>query len=117
VLLDAQLILFVLLDLLDITENKQTMKAIWNNQTLAESNDIIIVDDNHYFPMSSLNINFFNASVTQRNCPLKGDASYYSITVNGKDNIDAAWYYPCPKSAAKQISNRIAFRKDVVISD
>ncbi len=94
-----------------------TLKAIWNNQLLAESDDIIIVEDNHYFPMSSLNMTYFNASLTQSHCPWKGDASYYSIVVDDKENIDAAWYYSSPKAAAKQIRNRIAFWKGVTITE
>ncbi len=89
------------------------MKAVWKEQLLAESNDIIILENNHYFPMSSLNMTYFNASVTQTSCPWKGEASYYSIIVGDKENLDAAWYYPAPKYAAKQITNRIAFWKGV----
>ncbi len=93
------------------------MKAIWNNQLLAESDDTIILEDNHYFPMSSLNMAYFNASITQSHCPWKGDANYYSIVVDGKENLDAAWYYPSPKAAAKQISGRIAFWKGVMVTE
>jgi len=91
------------------------MKAIWNDQILAESDDTIVIENNHYFPMSSLNMDFFNASDTQSFCPWKGNASYYSIIVNEEENIDAAWYYPSPKEAAKEITNRIAFWKGVNI--
>jgi len=91
------------------------MKAIWNDQLLAESEDTVIIENNHYFPMASLDMSFFNASDTQSTCPWKGQASYYSLIVNGKENIDAAWYYPSPKTAAKQLTDRIAFWKGVEI--
>ncbi|VAX01134.1 hypothetical protein MNBD_GAMMA22-2558 [hydrothermal vent metagenome] len=93
------------------------MKAIWNDQLLAESDDTVIVEDNHYFPMSSLNMSYFNASLTQSHCPWKGDANYYSIVVDGEENLDAAWYYPAPKKAAKNITDRIAFWKGVIITE
>ncbi len=91
------------------------MKAVWKKRFLAVGNDIIVLDNNHYFPMSSLDITCFNASVSQTICPWKGEASYYSIIVDGEENLDAAWYYPAPKTAAKQITNRIAFWKGVEI--
>jgi len=91
------------------------MKAIWNNQTLAESDDTVEVEGNHYFPASSINTTLFKSSATTTQCPWKGDASYYSIVVNGEENRDAAWYYPSPKDAAKTIKGRIAFWKGVEI--
>lgn len=91
------------------------MKAIWNNQLLAESDDTVVVENNHYFPESSLHKEFFRPSVTTTHCPWKGEASYYSIVVHGEENRDAAWYYPEPKEAAKQIKNRVAFWKGVEV--
>ena len=85
------------------------MKAIWENQILADSNETIIIENNHYFPPSSLNTQFFKKSNTTTVCPWKGTASYYNILVNNKENIDAAWYYPSPKEAASEIINHVAF--------
>lgn len=91
------------------------MKAIWNNQILAESDETVVVENNHYFPASSLNMNFFVPGDTTTHCPWKGDASYYSIVVNGEENTDSAWYYPAPKQAAKEIKDHMAFWNDVEI--
>lgn len=93
------------------------MKAIWNGQVLAESDDTIVVEDNHYFPVSSLAIEFFVDSQYKTLCPWKGEASYSSIVVGGKENQDAAWYYPAPKNAAKEIKDRVAFWKGVEVID
>ena len=89
------------------------MKAIWNNQILAESNDTIVIEGNHYFPPQSINKTFFKPSNTHTHCPWKGEASYYNLEVNGKINQDAAWYYPVTKEAAKPIEGYIAFWKGV----
>jgi len=85
------------------------MKAIWNNVVLAESEDIVTVDGNAYFPMESINKEYFKESNNQTLCPWKGRASYMSVTVNGKTNTDCAWYYPKPSFLAKKIKDRIAF--------
>ena len=85
------------------------MKAIWNNAVLAESEDIVTVDGNAYFPMESINKEYFKESNNQTLCPWKGRASYMSVTVNGKTNTDCAWYYPKPSFLAKKIKDRIAF--------
>lgn len=85
------------------------MKAIWNNTVLAESNDIVTVEGNAYFPMESIKKEFFQKSNTQTLCPWKGSASYLSVTVNGKTNADCAWYYPKPSLLAKKIKGRVAF--------
>ncbi len=91
------------------------MRAIWNKQILAESNETIIVENNHYFPSSTLKMEYFVASDKTSHCPWKGDANYYSISVNGKENKDAAWYYLTPKEEAKEIENRVAFWNGVEI--
>ena len=93
------------------------MKAIWNGQVLAESDDTVVVEGNHYFPVSSLAMDFFIESDTTTHCPWKGDASYYSIVVAGEENTDAAWYYASPKDAASHIKDRVAFWKGVQIAE
>ncbi|WP_080240533.1 DUF427 domain-containing protein [Spirosoma rigui] len=92
------------------------MKAIWNNQTIAESDDTVVVENNHYFPLSSVKADYLIDSATHSTCPWKGQASYYSLSVDGKTNPDAAWYYPDPKPAASQIKDRVAFWKGVQIT-
>jgi uncharacterized protein (DUF427 family) len=91
------------------------MKAIWNGQTIAESNNTVVVENNHYFPAESVKQEFLRPSSTHSTCPWKGEASYHSLEVDGKMNADAAWYYPAPKDAAKNITGRIAFWKGVKI--
>jgi uncharacterized protein (DUF427 family) len=93
------------------------MKAIYNGQVLAESEDTIVIENNHYFPESALNKSYFKASTKQTTCPWKGLASYYTLEVDGKTNTDAAWYYPEPKDAAKEIKGYVAFWKGVEIVD
>jgi uncharacterized protein (DUF427 family) len=91
------------------------MKATWNGAVLAESDDTVVVENNHYFPQSSLRREHFQASSTHTTCGWKGIASYYDVAVNGQVNKDAAWYYPEPKEAAKSILGRVAFWKGVTI--
>lgn len=91
------------------------MKAIWNGELIAESEDTVVVEGNHYFPPDAIKREFFKDSDTQTHCPWKGDASYLSLSVNGKENRDAAWYYPEPKDAAKVIKGRVAFWKGVEV--
>jgi len=91
------------------------MKAIWNNQIIAESENTTVVEGNHYFPPSSIDKNFLNISDTHTICGRKGEASYFTIAVNGQINIDAAWYYPIPKDNVKHIANYVAFWKGVEI--
>ncbi|NNC84927.1 MAG: DUF427 domain-containing protein [Bacteroidia bacterium] len=90
-------------------------KATWNNVVLAESDATIEVEGNQYFPPSSVNMQYFNKSETHTHCPWKGEASYYSLAVNGDENPDAAWYYPEAKHAAKDIENYVAFWKGVEV--
>lgn len=91
------------------------MKAIWNDIVLAESEDIVSVDGNPYFPMDSIKKEYFKESDSQTLCPWKGKASYFSVTVNGKTNSDCAWYYPKPSFLAKKVKGRIAFWNGVEI--
>ena len=91
------------------------MKAFWNNELIAQSDDTIVVENNHYFPKNCLNTDFIRASQTHTSCPWKGQASYFDLIVNGKENKDAAWYYPNPKDAALNIKDHVAFWKGVQI--
>ncbi len=91
------------------------MKAIWNNTIIAESNDTVIVENNHYFPTSSLRREYVIDSDYQTTCPWKGLASYYSVVVDRQINENAAWYYPQPKAGAEAVTNRVAFWKGVQI--
>ena len=89
------------------------MKAIWNDTVIAESSETVVVEGNHYFPLESVKAEVLKPSSTQSTCPWKGVASYYSLEVGGKENKDAAWFYPQPKDAAKNITGRVAFWKGV----
>jgi uncharacterized protein (DUF427 family) len=91
------------------------MKATWNGAVLAESDETVVVEGNHYFPPDSLNKEFFENSDTHTICPWKGEASYYNVVVNGTVNKDAAWYYPEAKPAAEEIKNRVAFWRGVKV--
>lgn len=91
------------------------MKAIWNNTIIAESNETVIVEGNHYFPSTAIKSEYFQPSDTHTTCGWKGEASYYNVIVNGEVNKDAAWYYPQPKDAAKNIENHVAFWKGVKV--
>ena len=91
------------------------MKAIWKDVVLAESDDTIVVEDNHYFPPDSINREYLKEGATHTTCPWKGEASYYNLVVNDEVNKDAAWYYPEPKEAAKQIKDYVAFWKGVAV--
>jgi uncharacterized protein (DUF427 family) len=93
------------------------MKAIWNNQVIAESDNTVIVERNHYFPAESVRTEYLQPSNTQSTCPWKGLASYYTLSVDGQENKDAAWYYPAPKEAAENIKDHIAFWKGVQITE
>ncbi|MCU0450086.1 MAG: DUF427 domain-containing protein [Bernardetiaceae bacterium] len=91
------------------------MRALWNGQLLAQSDDTVVVEGNHYFPAESLQLAYFKASPTHTTCPWKGVASYYTLEVDGRQNPDAAWYYPDPKPAAAQIAGRVAFWRGVEV--
>ena len=91
------------------------MKATWNNAVVADSNDTVVVEGNHYFPRESVKQEYLQPSDTHTTCPWKGEASYYDVVVNGETNGDAAWYYPEPKPAAAEIKDRIAFWKGVSV--
>lgn len=93
------------------------MRAIWNNEVIAESDKTIVVENNHYFPESSVRKDALVLSTMHTTCPWKGVASYYSILAGGKQNTDAAWFYPNPKPAADKIRNYIAFWKGVQIKE
>ncbi|MDQ3581813.1 MAG: DUF427 domain-containing protein [Pseudomonadota bacterium] len=89
------------------------MKAIWHDKVLAESDETIVIEGNHYFPAESVNREFFRHSNTHTTCPWKGEAGYYDIVVDEAVNHDAAWYYPEPKAAAEQIKDYVAFWRGV----
>ena len=91
------------------------MKAIWNGATIAESNETIVVEGNHYFPPDTVNKAFLQSSETHTVCGWKGTASYYNVVVNSEVNKDAAWFYPEAKEAAKNIENYVAFWKGVKV--
>jgi uncharacterized protein (DUF427 family) len=91
------------------------MKASWNGKVLAESDDIVTVEGNAYFPASSLNHDYVVASARTSVCPWKGTAQYYSLQVDGTSNPDAVWYYAEPKPAASEIKGRVAFWKGVKV--
>lgn len=91
------------------------MKAIWNGQVIAESDDTVVIENNHYFPPDSIRKEFYSSSNTHTTCPWKGLASYYSLEVDGQSNPDAAWYYPQTSHAAKPIEGYVAFWKGVQV--
>ena len=89
------------------------MKAIWKDTVIAQSDDTVLVEGNHYFPEASLNRAYVTFSNHKSMCPWKGQASYYSLIVDGEMNLDAVWYYPAPKPEAQHIKGRVAFWKGV----
>ena len=91
-------------------------QATWQGVVLAQSDETIEIEGNHYFPPDSVDRQYLEDSATHSTCPWKGEASYYTIIVNGNKNPDAAWYYPAPKEAAAQIKGYVAFWKGVAIS-
>ena len=91
------------------------MKAIWQGTVIAESEETIIIEGNHYFPPSSLHKEYLIETATHSACFWKGTASYYTIKVGDKENVDAAWYYPQPLEKAQHIKNYVAFWKGVEV--
>lgn len=92
------------------------MKAVWQGTVLAESDDTVVVEGNHYFPRESLREEHFSDSAQTSVCPWKGTASYLDISVGDERNDGAAWYYPEPKDAAAEIKGRVAFWKGVQVT-
>lgn len=90
--------------------------ATWNGTVLAQSDDTVVVEGNHYFPRASVRADLLRPSATTSVCPWKGTASYQSIEVEGQVNADAVWFYPTPKDAAREITDRVAFWKGVQIA-
>jgi uncharacterized protein (DUF427 family) len=90
-------------------------RATWNGAVIAESDKTVIVEGNHYFPLDSVHTEFLTPSDMHTKCPWKGTASYYTIAVNDDRNPDAAWYYPEPLAAAKEIKDHVAFWKGVLV--
>jgi uncharacterized protein (DUF427 family) len=90
--------------------------ARWNNTVIAQSDDTVVVEGNHYFPRDCVNADFLQDSDKTSVCGWKGTAHYHSLIVDGKTNADAAWYYPEPKDAAREITDRLAFWKGVEVS-
>lgn len=93
------------------------MRATWKGVTLAESDATVVVEGNHYFPPDTVNRSVMRDSATHTVCPWKGTASYLTVVVDGEENRDAAWYYPEPKDAAKQITGHVAFWRGVTVSE
>ena len=91
------------------------MRATWKGEVLAESDETVVVEGNHYFPADSIKRERFRESETHTVCPWKGTASYYDVVVGGEVNKDAAWFYPEPKDAAREIKDRVAFWRGVKV--
>jgi len=91
------------------------MKASWNNQIIADSDDWIELEGNIYFPLSSVKRQYLVPSATTTVCPWKGIAHYYDVMAGDSTNKDAAWYYPSPSEAAKEIKDRVAFWRGVEV--
>jgi uncharacterized protein (DUF427 family) len=94
-----------------------TYQAVWNGAVLAETDDVVTVEGNLYFPASSLKQEYISDSATNTVCPWKGTASYYTVTVDGKENPDAVWYYPSPKPEAEHVRDRVAFWHGVAVNE
>lgn len=92
------------------------MKATWNGIVLAESDHTVVVEGNHYFPPASVNRAALVPSPHHTTCAWKGEASYYTVEAGGQRNENAAWYYPAPKDAARQIKDHVAFWKGVAVT-
>ncbi|MFC0098554.1 DUF427 domain-containing protein [Micromonospora marina] len=92
-------------------------KAVWNDLVVAESDDTVVVEGNHYFPRAALRDDLIRSSDTHTVCPWKGTASYYTLEHGGATSPDAVWYYPEPKPEAEMVRDRVAFWKDVRVVD
>lgn len=92
-----------------------TYRAVWNGAVLAESADTVVVEGNQYFPPADVRREYFRPSESHTTCHWKGLASYYDVVVDGKENKDAAWYYPQPSAAAENIKGRVAFWRGVKV--
>ena len=88
-------------------------KAVWNGQVIAESDQTVVVEGNHYFPPDSISLEFLRDSDDHTTCPWKGAASYYDVVVDGEISRGGAWFYPDPSRAAKKIKNHVAFWRGV----
>jgi len=93
------------------------MKAVWNGKVVAESDDTIVVEGNHYFPKDSVNMEYLKPSSEQYTCPWKGEAKYHNVDVDGVVSDGAAWEYPEPKEGAEMVKNRIAFWRGVEVTE
>jgi len=93
------------------------VKAIWNSEIIAESDDTVVVENNHYFPPASVKREFLTPSDTTSTCHWKGEASYYNVKVGDEVNEDAAWYYPEPREAAANIKDYVAFWRGVEVEE
>jgi uncharacterized protein (DUF427 family) len=91
------------------------VQAVWNGTVVAESDETVVVEGNHYFPQEAVRSDVLRESSTQTRCPWKGLANYFTLEVDGQTNADAAWYYPEPKEAAKEITGHVAFYKGVEV--
>jgi uncharacterized protein (DUF427 family) len=92
-------------------------RASWNGAVLAESERTVVVEGNHYFPPGTVNFDLLRRADHRTTCPWKGVASYYDVSVDGETNANAAWYYPDPSSAAREIKDHIAFWHGVNVED
>jgi len=102
-------------EFLEALAQETLMKAVWKGTVVAESDDTVVVEGNHYFPATALDPKFLLPSNTKTMCSWKGQASYHTLFVDGDSNPDAVWYYPEPKDAAAQIKGRVAFWKGVQV--
>jgi len=93
------------------------VRAVWNGKVIAESNETVLIEGSHYFPADAVRSELLRESTTRTVCPWKGRASYHTLMVDGKENRDAAWYYPNPSSAASVVAGRVAFWHGVKIED
>jgi len=92
------------------------VKAVWNGEVIAQSDDTVVVEGNHYFPLDAVKPGVLKQSATTSRCPWKGTANYYSVEAGGKVNPDAAWYYAEPSTPAAAIKGRVAFWKGITVS-